>query len=129
MISNNEFSFCHLFVYANILVCNSEEGMRRMLGALETGGNGMGLVISEEKTKYMLMSRSIPTCTPMKVGNRVFEGVSKFKYLGAIVTSDARMDQEIISRIHAGDRALASLNGLLRMRVLSRKIKKNYTIP
>ena len=33
------------------LVCNSEEGLRRMFGALETGGNGVGLVVSEEKTK------------------------------------------------------------------------------
>ena len=50
------------------LVCKSEEGLRRMFGALETEGNGVGLVASEEKTKYM--SISIPTCTPMKLLNK-----------------------------------------------------------
>jgi hypothetical protein len=46
----------------------------------------VGLEVNLEKTKYMLMSGSqkIGQKRSMKIANRLFEVVTKFKYLGTI---------------------------------------------
>jgi hypothetical protein len=49
----------------------------------------VGLEVNVEKTKYMLVSRdkNAGQTREIKVGNRSFENVSQFKYLGTTVTN------------------------------------------
>jgi hypothetical protein len=58
----------------------------------------VGLEVNPEKTKYMLVSRcqKAGQKQSMKVGNRSFESVVKFKYLGTTLT-----DQNCIKRFRA----------------------------
>jgi hypothetical protein len=48
----------------------------------------VGLEINVEKTNYMLVSRdqNAGQNQEIKIGNRSFENVSQFKYLGTIIT-------------------------------------------
>jgi hypothetical protein len=48
----------------------------------------VGLEVNVEKTKYMLVSRdkNADQNRDIKIGNRSFENVSQFKYLGSTVT-------------------------------------------
>jgi hypothetical protein len=48
----------------------------------------IGLEVNPEKTKYMLMSRSqkIGQKHSIKMANRFFEDVARFKYLGTTLT-------------------------------------------
>jgi hypothetical protein len=61
--------------------------------------------VNSEKTKYMLMSCSqrIGQKHSIKIANRSFEGVAKFKYLGTTLTDQNYMHEEINSRLNLGN--------------------------
>jgi hypothetical protein len=67
----------------------------------------MGLTVNEAKTKYMVMSTSKTRRAPqsIKLGNRIFEGMSQFKYLGALINSECGMTDCVKDRIQARNRA------------------------
>jgi hypothetical protein len=60
----------------------------------------VGLEVNPEKSKYMLMSRSrkIGQKHRIKIVNRSFENMAKFKYLGTTLTDQNYMHEEIKSR-------------------------------
>jgi hypothetical protein len=60
----------------------------------------VGLEVNVEKTKYMLVSRdqNAGQNREIKIGNRSFENVSQFKYLGMTVTNQNLIQEEIKRR-------------------------------
>jgi hypothetical protein len=56
---------------------------------LSDASEEVGLEVNVEKTKYMLVSRdqNAGQNREIKIGNRLFENVSQFKYLGTTVTN------------------------------------------
>jgi hypothetical protein len=85
----------------------------------------LGLEVNLEKTKYMLMSHSqkIGQKHSIKIGNRAFEDVAKFKYLGITLTGQNCMHKEIKSRLSSGNACYHSVQSLLSSRPLSRNVK------
>jgi hypothetical protein len=53
----------------------------------------MGLMVNEKKTKYMIVSATQKgrQTQKWKVGDKVFERVSSFKYLGTVI-NEGRKD-------------------------------------
>jgi hypothetical protein len=58
-------------------------------GTLIGASKEVGLEVNVEKAKYMLVSRdqNAGQDRDIKIGNRSFENVSEFKYLGTILTN------------------------------------------
>jgi hypothetical protein len=85
----------------------------------------VGLEVNPEKTIYMLMSRSqkIGQKRSIKIANRSFEAVAKFKYLGTTLTDQNYMHEEIKSRLNSGNACYHSVQSLLSSRLLSRNVK------
>jgi hypothetical protein len=81
--------------------------------------------VNPEKTKYMLMSRNqkIGQKHSIKIGNRYFEDVAKFKYLGTTLTDQNCMHEEIKSRINSGNAFCHSIQSLLSSHLLSKNLK------
>jgi hypothetical protein len=92
----------------------------------------VGVEVSVEKTKYVLMSHyhKIEQKHSIKTGNRCFEYVAKFKYLGTTLTDQKCMHEEIKSRLNSGNACYHSVQGPLSSRLLSgyAKVKIHNTI-
>jgi hypothetical protein len=92
--------------------------------ALLEASKGVGLEVNSEKTKYMLMSRKkAGRKHGIKIENRSFGGVAKFKYLGTTLTDRNCMQEEIESRLNSGNSCYHSIQSHLSSSLLSRNVK------
>jgi hypothetical protein len=91
-----------LLAYADVVNTMGEivDTIKKIREALLDASKEVGLEANPEETKYMLMSRSqkIGQKHSIKIGDRCFEDVAKFKYLGTTLTEQSCMHEEIKSR-------------------------------
>jgi hypothetical protein len=59
----------------------------------------------------------------IEIGNRFFENVSQFKYLGTTVTTQNLIQEEIKRRLNSGNACYHSVQNLLSSHLLSKNIK------
>jgi sorting nexin-29 len=91
----------------------------------------VGLEVNPEETKYMLVSmcQKAGQRQSIKTGNRSFESMAKFKYLGTTLTDQNCIHEEIKSRLNFGNACYHSVQSLLSSRLLSSNVKvKTYKI-
>jgi hypothetical protein len=93
--------------------------------ALLHANKEVGLEVNPEKTKYMLMSHSQKTGQKhsIKIANRSFEDVAKFRYLRTTLTDQNCMHEEIKSRLNSENACPHSVQSLLSFCLLSRSLK------
>jgi hypothetical protein len=59
----------------------------------------------------------------IKIGNRSFENVSQFKYLGTIVTNQNLIQEEIKRRLNSGNACYHSGQNILSSRLLTKNLE------
>jgi hypothetical protein len=64
-----------------------------------------GLIVNNNKTKYLCCSRKIFQPTYLNTGEEQFQKVNSFKYLGSMVNTDNSIEEEIKERTVARNRA------------------------
>jgi hypothetical protein len=85
----------------------------------------IGLEVNSEKTKYVFIShhQTAGQSNYIKVANKSFEKVEKFKYLGATITDQNCIHEEIRSRQNSGNACYHAVHNLLSSHLLSRNVK------
>jgi hypothetical protein len=110
--------------YVNIVGENIDT-MEEKTEALLDVSKETDLGVSPEKIKYMLMSRSqkIGQKHSIKIANKSFEDVAKFKCLRPTLTDQNHTHEEIKSRINSGNACYHSFQSLLFSRLFSTNLK------
>jgi hypothetical protein len=74
---------------------------------------------------YMFLScqQNVGKNRDIKIGNRLFENVALFEYLGTAVTNQNLIYEEIKRRLKSGNACYNSVQNLLFSRLLSKNVK------
>jgi len=84
--------------------------------ALVAATREIGLEVSADKTKYMVMSRdqNAGRIHSVEIDNSTLERVEEFKYLGTTLTNQNSIAEEIKGRLRSGSACYHSVQNLLR---------------
>ena len=82
--------------------------------ALLAATREIGLEVSADKTKYMVMSRhqNAGRIHSVRMDNSTFERVEEFKYLGTTLTNQNSIPEKIKSRLRSGNACYHSVQNL-----------------
>ena len=105
------------------MIASSQEGLQKMMDALNDTARVYGMKINIGKTKAMRVSRNRGGSVSIHIENQEVEQVDKFKYLGSVVTDDGRSENEIKIRIAMAKEAFMRRRELLTKR-MKRSLKK-----
>jgi len=116
-----------LLAYAddvNILA-GSIHTLKENAEALAAATREIGLEVSADKTKYMVMSRdqNAGRIQSVKIDNSTFESVEEFEYLGTTLTNQNSILEEIKSRLRSENAFYDSVQNLLSSSLLSKNLK------
>jgi hypothetical protein len=81
--------------------------------------------VNAEKTKYMVMSRDQNAGQNgyIQTGNKSFETVKQFKYLGTTINIPNSIHEEIKSRLKSGNACYHPVQNILSFSLLSKNVK------
>ena len=99
--------------------------VKEVYDSYKTEAERVGLVVNQNKTKIMRMSREDGQ-VDVQDDQVIIDGLEKvkeFKYLGSTLTSMNDMKKEIMTRVEAGNRCLYSLLDIIKKRGISRYTK------
>src|SRR5262245_48563473 len=109
------------------MVTTSQEGLQRIMSALNETARAYGMKINIGKTKVMRVSRDGGRTVNVYLDDHKVEQVDNFKYLGSLITDDGRCEKEIKIRIAMAKEAFTRRREQLTKRMkasLKRKIVK-----
>jgi len=119
-----------MLAYADdiVILGDTENDVVKVTEKLIESSHRMNLVINENKTKYLVMTRHMVNTAVLKVGPYAFEQVDEFKYLGVNINIKNNMHNEIQLRISNANKAYFAINKMLSSRLLPKATKeKLYT--
>ena len=99
--------------------------LKENVEALVAATREIGLEVSADRTKYMVMSRdqNAGRIHSVRIDNSTFNSVEEFKYLGTTLTNQNSIAEEIKSRLKSGNACYHSVQNILSSTLLSKNLK------
>jgi hypothetical protein len=117
----------HLLAYADDvnLLGDNIDAIKKNTEILIDASKEVGLEIHVEKTKYMLLThhQNVGKNRDIRIANRLYENVSQIKYLGATVTNQNLIQEEIKRSLNSGNACYHLVQSLLSPRLLLKNVK------
>src|ERR1044072_3570837 len=114
------------------MVARTENGLQRLVSALEMTAKNYDMKINVKKTKCMVVSKEVGAKVNIVIEGQIVEQVTKFKYLGATISEDGRSLTDVKVRIGMAKEAFNKRKELLTKRMskaLKKKIVKTIVWP
>ena len=105
------------------IVSINKNALKDILVNIETEARQRGLLINENKTKYMEVTRTVVNGEHLQCGKYKFEHVKELSYLGSQLNQTNSTNSEIQARILSGNRCYHSYGKLMKSRALNRNSK------
>ena len=115
------FSACLIFEPLGGSIHTQKENAEALVAA----NREIGLEVSADKTKYMVISQdqNAGRIHSVRIDNSTFESEEEFKYLVTTLTNKNSIAGEIKSRLRSGNACYHSVQNLLSSRLLSKNLK------
>ena len=96
----NKLAYLH-FADDTVLTADSIEDLQIITTNLEKAGAKVGIKISQDKTKVMVIQQKVSdkTSDEIKVEGKTIETVDKFKYLGSVIIVNGNVGGDINMKI------------------------------
>jgi len=106
-------------------VSRNKNALKDTLDNIESEARQRGLLINENKTRYMEVTRTVANGEHLQCGKFKFEHVKELSFLGTQLNQTNCTNSEIHARILSGNRCYYSCGKLMKSRALSRSLKLN----
>ena len=99
--------------------------MRQVCRETDEKTQKVGLIVNEKKTKYMIISAAQKgqQTHNLNVGDKVFDTVPSFKYLGNVIHNEGRISKCVKDRIQVGNRSYAANYYMLKSKIMRTAVK------
>ena len=108
-----------------VTVTRTQKKLTEVYLDLEDETSKLGMEINEKKTKYMVTStyEHRRNSGDLRIGNKIFEAVQSFQYLGNITSNTNNNNKCITERIMMGNKAYYANRQLFNSSLISRNSK------
>ena len=106
-----------------VIIGRTKQAMIAILNKLKNEASKCGLLINENKAKYMKCTRKQCRENKIEIETMSFESVQSFKYRGSTAKHNNTIEEEIKGRLIAGNKAYYANQKMLQSKLLSRKAK------
>eukprot|EP00794_Sanderia_malayensis_P016412 gene16412-18047_t len=112
------------FADDTVLLASTEEDLQRLIDKINESCTAYGLEFNAKKTKVMVMEKQPGTKVVIKSNGVALEQVKQYKYLGTLITEDAKCLQEIKRRIGIGKNSFWELKEIVMKSNINMNTKK-----
>ena len=107
-----------------VLISNSEDNLQEMLDLIVERSSEVGLSVNLKKTECMIVTKKNLEKMRLSVRGEVVKQVDSFRYLGTIISSDGKCDNEVKARIAIAKQSYSKLEKIFRSHEISLTTKK-----
>ena len=115
-----------IYDYADdtVLLAEYEDSLQDILNAVSDAGKIFNMKMNAKKTKSIIITKKeIKPKINLKIDNTEIEQVSKFTYLGQLLTENGRCEEEIRKRITIAKSIFSKMKKVLTSRKISLEIR------
>jgi hypothetical protein len=108
-----------------LVISRTQQAMIDIFIKLKGEASKVGLMIYENKTKYLYCTRQVSRNVPIFEETKI-EQVNQFKYLGSIVNHSNSIQDDIKERIAAGNKAYYVNKSFFQSKLISKPAKLKF---
>ena len=114
-----------LYADDTVLVAETREHVQHIASEYKRVCDSMGLKSNVGKSKVLMVKRDqMGSCEKVRVSGEEMQKVDKFNYLGATISTDGGMEEEVAHTVAEGRMVWGTMAKLWKENMISREVKR-----